>query len=74
MMEAQRAYSEVEANLSAARRFYNAAVGDLRNIVEIFPGDLLKDFAGVSVLPPFFEAAEPVRTPVEASQYLQTRP
>ena len=42
MIEAQRAYSEVEANLSAARRFYNSAVGELRNIVEIFPGDLLK--------------------------------
>ena len=39
MMEAQRAYSEVEANLSAARRFYNSAVGELRNIVEIFPGE-----------------------------------
>jgi LemA protein len=70
MMEAQRAYSEVEANLSAARRFYNAAVGDLRNIVEIFPGSLLKGFAGVSVLPPFFETAEAVRAPVDASQYL----
>ena len=70
MMEAQRAYSEVEANLSAARRFYNAAVGNLRNIVEIFPGDLLKGFAGVDVLPPFFETAEAVRAPVDASQYL----
>lgn len=70
MIEAQRAYSEVEANLSAARRFYNAAVGDLRNIVEIFPGSLLKGFAGVSVLPPFFETTEVVRAPVDASQHL----
>jgi LemA protein len=70
MVEAQRAYSEVEANLSAARRFYNSAVGDLRNIVQIFPGDLLKGFAGVSVLPPFFETAEATRAPVEASKYL----
>jgi LemA protein len=70
MVEAQRAYSEVEANLSAARRFYNSAVGDLRNIVEIFPGDLLKGFAGVSVLPPFFETTEPVRAPVDASKHL----
>jgi LemA protein len=74
MMEAQRAYSEVEANLSAARRFYNAAVGDLRNIVEIFPGSLLKGAAGVTVLPPFFEAAEPVRSPVDAARYLEVRP
>jgi LemA protein len=70
MIEAQRAYSEVEANLSAARRFYNASVAELRNIVEIFPGNLLQGFAGVTVLPPFFETAEPVRAPVDASQYL----
>lgn len=70
MIEAQRAYSEVEANLSAARRFYNAAVGDLRNIVEIFPGDLLKGVAGVTVLPPFFETADTVRAPVDALQHL----
>jgi LemA protein len=70
MVEAQRAYSEVEANLSAARRFYNTAVSDLRNIVEIFPGSLLKGPAGVSVLPPFFEAAETTRAPIDASKYL----
>jgi LemA protein len=70
MVEAQRTYSEVEANLSAARRFYNSAVSELRNIVEIFPGSLLKGFAGVSVLPPFFETAEPARAPIEASKYL----
>jgi LemA protein len=70
MMEAQRAYSEVEANLSAARRFYNAAVGDLRNIVEIFPGSLFKGAAGVTVLPPFFETADAVRTPIEAARHL----
>jgi LemA protein len=70
MVEAQRAYSEVEANLSAARRFYNSAVGELRNIVEIFPGSLFKGWAGVTVLPPFFETAESMRAPVEASRHL----
>jgi LemA protein len=70
MMEAQRAYSEVEANLSAARRFYNSAVGELRNVVEIFPGSLFKAWAGVTVLPPFFETAEAARTPIDASRRL----
>ena len=69
MMEAQRAYSEVEANLSAARRFYNSAVGELRNIVEIFPGSLFKGWAGVTVLPPFFETTEIARAPVDASRH-----
>ena len=70
MMEAQRAYSEVEANLSAARQFYNSAVGELRNIVEIFPGSLFKGWAGVTVLPPFFETTEIARAPVDASRHL----
>jgi LemA protein len=63
MVEAQRNYSEVEANISAARRFYNSAVGELRNIVEIFPGGFLKGAAGVSVLPPFFKTDEPAPAP-----------
>jgi LemA protein len=70
MVEAQRGYSEVEANISASRRFYNSAVADLRNIVEIFPGDRLKGLAGVTVLPPFFETEESSRAPVKASDYL----
>jgi LemA protein len=70
MMQAQRAYTEIEANLSAARRFYNSAVGELRNIVEIFPGNLFKGAAGVAVLPPFFETAETSRAPIDASRHL----
>lgn len=70
MMEAQRGYSEVEANISAARRFYNSAVRDLRNAVEIFPGSLLANVAGVSTLPPFFEAQDPGRAPIKAMDHL----
>ncbi|PZN99896.1 MAG: LemA family protein [Hyphomicrobiales bacterium] len=70
MIEAQRAYSEVEANIAAARRFYNSAVGELRNAVEIFPGGLLAGAAGVKTLPPFFEAQEASRAPVNAMDHL----
>jgi LemA protein len=70
MIEAQRTYSEVEANIAAARRFYNSAVTELRNAVQIFPGPLLKGVAGVSVVPPPFEADPTVRGPVDASQHL----
>ena len=38
MIEAQRTYTEVETNIAAARRFYNASVADLANAVQIFPG------------------------------------
>lgn len=70
MMEAQRAYQEVEANVAAARRFYNSSVGDLRNAVQIFPGQLLMGLAGVSAIPPFFETTDEARAPVDASKYL----
>ncbi|WP_181832653.1 LemA family protein [Bosea caraganae] len=70
MIEAQRSYNEVEANIAAARRFYNSAVGDLRNAVQIFPGGLLAGVAGVSTLPPFYETTEAARAPVNAVDHL----
>jgi LemA protein len=70
MAEAQRAYSDVETNIAAARRFYNTAVGDLRNAVQIFPGSLLAGMAGVRDIPPFYEASEAARVPVKATDHL----
>jgi LemA protein len=70
MIEAQRSWSEVEANIAAARRFYNSAVGELRNAVEIFPGGLLAGAAGVRALPPFYEAQEAARAPIHADDHL----
>lgn len=70
MVEAQRSYDEVEANIAAARRFYNNAVGDLRNAVQVFPGSLVAGLAGVRDLPPFFETAEAARQPIKASDHL----
>ena len=70
MIEAQRTYTEVETNIAAARRFYNSAVTDLRNAVQIFPGSLLKGVAGVSTVPPVFETIEAARTAVDASKHL----
>jgi len=70
MLEAQRSYREVETNIAAARRFYNSTVGDLRNIIQIFPGPLLAALAGVGTPPPFFETAEGSRAPVDAAALL----
>ena len=69
MIEAQRGLTEVETNIAAARRFYNAAVGDLRNATQIFPGSLLAGLAGASTPPPFFEAPEASRAPVDAAKF-----
>lgn len=69
MIQAMQSYNEVEAQLAAARRFYNAAVTALNNAVQIFPGNLIAGYAGVSAMP-FYEAAEAARAPVNAKDFL----
>ena len=73
VMEAQRTWTEVEAQLAAARRFYNAAVGDLGNAVQIFPGSVLARLAGVEMAP-FFEAAPEQRAAPDVDAILAPRP
>jgi LemA protein len=60
VVEAQRTWTEVEAQITAARRFYNAAVNQLNTAIQIFPGNLLAGFAGARPMP-FFEAAAAAR-------------
>ena len=69
MVEAQRVYSDVEENISAARRSYNANVTALRNSIQIFPGSLIAAMAGVKN-EPMFEIADTDRKPVDASNFL----
>ena len=68
MMQAMQTYSEVEEHIAAARRFYNSAVKDLNNSVEIFPSSLVAAMIGVKSCP-FFEADDTARQPVNASDY-----
>ena len=70
MIEAQRGYQEVETNIAAARRSYNATVGELSNVIQIFPGQLLARLAGVTPPPPFFKAEESARAPIDALKHL----
>lgn len=69
MLQAQRTYNEVEAQIAAARRFYNASVTALNNSIQIFPGTLLAGYANASPMP-FYEADEAARAPVDAAKYL----
>ena len=67
MIEAQRSWSETEAQITAARRFYNAAVTDLNNAVQVFPGSILAILAGARGMdyfetPPETRAAPSVDT------------
>lgn len=70
MIQAQQTYNEVEAQISAARRFYNSAVTALNNSVQIFPGNIIAGMAGVAAFP-FYEADEASRAPVSAADLLK---
>ena len=61
LLEAQQTWTETEAQITAARRFYNAAVNQLNNAVQIFPGQLIAAVAGVKSMP-LFEAPAAART------------
>ena len=66
MIEAQKAYSHVEDNIAAARRFYNSAVSQLNNAIQIPPGSLFASWAGIAPYP-FYEATEAQKAPVNAA-------
>ena len=69
MIEAQQSYNEIEAQIVAARRFYNAAVNSLANSIQIFPGNILANLIGIKAMP-LFEAEEEVRASVDANKFL----
>ena len=61
LMEAQQTWTEIEGQITASRRFYNAAVNQLNNAIQIFPGQIIAGVAGVTAMP-FFEAPAAART------------
>ncbi|MBW3531918.1 LemA family protein [Shewanella oncorhynchi] len=69
MLQAMQTYNEVEAHISAARRFYNSAVSELNTAVEIFPGSIIASMANIKVMP-FYEVSEAAKAPVDAAEYL----
>ena len=70
MMTAMQTYNEVEEHIAAARRFYNSAVLELNNAVEIFPSSLVASMAGVK-RQEFFQVAEAETKPVNAADFLK---
>lgn len=70
MMQAMQTYSEVEEHIAAARRFYNSAVNELNNAVEIFPSSMIAAMIGIKSYP-FFETDEQSRQAVSAGDYLK---
>lgn len=70
MVQAMNTYNEVEENISAARRFYNSALTQLKNSIQIFPGSLFASFAGETVNLSYYEADSVSKEPVSAKQFL----
>ena len=68
MIQAMQTYNEQEEHIAAARRFYNAAVKELNNAVEIFPSSLVALIFNIKAMP-FIEATETERQRIDASQY-----
>ena len=70
MLQAMRTYNEVEENISAARRFYNSALTQLKNSIQIFPSSMFASCAGDAVNFSYFETDAASKAPIDASKYL----
>ena len=70
MVQAMSSLSEVEENIAAARRFYNAAVNDLNNAVEIFPSSLIANMLNIKQAV-FFETPENEKQSIQAGDYFK---
>ena len=71
MMTAMHTYNEVEEHIAAARRFYNASVNDLKNAVEIFPGNVIAGMIGVKADMPFFEAEASAKKAIDSTEFFK---
>lgn len=70
MVQAMKTYNEVEEHISAARRFYNSALTEVRNTTQIFPGTLFANLAADVLNYSYFETDETSRQAINASDYL----
>ena len=68
MVTAMQTYNEVEEHIAAARRFFNAAVNDLNNAVEIFPTSLFAKDLGITAQE-FFEVDEKETKTINAGEF-----
>lgn len=70
MLAAMQTYNEVEEHIAAARRFFNSAVNDLNNAVEIFPSSLFAKKLGITTQE-FFEVSNAETKPINAGEYFK---
>lgn len=71
MVQAMQTFAEMEEQISAARRFYNAAILDLNNAIEIYPSSIFANSMGLTVLPYFEITEEKEKAPIDAMAYFK---
>lgn len=71
MVNAMQAMAETEEHIAAARRFYNSAVKDYKNGLEIFPSSMVAKMMGLKDEYPFFEAEEAARAAIDAGDFFK---
>ena len=71
MVQAMETFNEAEEHIAAARRFYNAALTDLKNAVEIFPSSMVATMVGVKADKPFFAAPDEAKERINAKDFFK---
>lgn len=71
MLEAMQTFNEVEEHIAASRRFYNAAVNDLKNRIEIFPSNMVAKLIGIKDDMPLFEAEKEAHKAIDSRDYFK---
>lgn len=69
MVAAQQAMAETEEHIAAARRFYNSAVKEYKNALEIFPSSFVAQLMGLKDEYPFFEAEEEAKESIDVNEF-----
>lgn len=69
MSNVQAALADVEEHIAASRRFYNSAVKEYKNALEIFPYSMVAKMMGMEDIYPFYEADEIVKKRIDAKDF-----
>ena len=71
MIAAMQGMNDVEEHIAASRRFYNSAVKEYKNALEIFPSSMIAAMMGLKDEYPFFEAEEEAKVSINVSDYFK---
>ena len=69
MSNVQASLADVEEHIAASRRFYNSAVKEYKNALEIFPYSMVAKMMGMEDIYPFYEADEIVKKRVDVKDF-----